>query len=203
MFPRQNLQKFLLQRCKHLSTHEESRSRDMSEGLVSASFSYVCTCCNSLSLRQDSATRLRYMPLCVYRTRICRCYVFPRHVPETWPFVWANLNRSQKKSQCVKNNSHNQSYFLFFTRCDVIIDIDVEIDPWSVTVPTHGKCNLFVKYKRWETTKIVERITDVSSWSHSCCGKWCEHDNDGSDDGGDDHDVQMLHGDSIWWWRWW
>ena len=29
-----------------------------------------------LSLRQDSATRLRYKPPCVYRTQVCRCYVF-------------------------------------------------------------------------------------------------------------------------------
>ena len=53
-------------------------------------------------------------------------------------------NRSQKTSQRVKNNSHATrlrlvSYFLFFTRCDVICDL---------LQYTHTeKCYLFVNYE--------------------------------------------------------
>ena len=56
-------------------------------------------------------------------------------------------NRSQKTSQCAKNNSHATrlrllSYFVFFTRCNVICDL---------LQYTHTeKCNLFVKYKTIE-----------------------------------------------------
>ena len=54
-------------------------------------------------------------------------------------------NRSQKMSQRVKNNSHGTrlrlvSYFLFFTRCDVICDL-LQYTRTTRTI----KCNLFVK----------------------------------------------------------
>ena len=131
MLPGQNLQRILAPTMlAYINTHEGSCRRDLSEGLVSASFSYMCTyvvktpasytCTETFSCvfvlftvlkgiesnqlitwnntktqedvfvctRPPSATRPRYMPPCVYRTRICRCYMFPRHVPATWPLVW-------------------------------------------------------------------------------------------------------------------
>ena len=69
--------KFLLRRYKHLSTHEESRSRDMSEGLVSASFSYVCTC-NFVAPTRLCYTSPLHAALCVQNANLS-----PLRVPAT------------------------------------------------------------------------------------------------------------------------
>ena len=56
--------------------------------------------------------------------------------------VCVYCNRSQKTSQRVKNSGATRlrlvSYFLFFTRCDVIFDL--------LQYTRTQKCNLFVKY---------------------------------------------------------
>ena len=82
------------------SSHESRVTRTCRRVLFLLHF-HICLLVVILSLRQDSATRLRYMPPCVYRTRICpRCYVFRdmflRHDSSCGPTLKLIINFKRK-----------------------------------------------------------------------------------------------------------
>ena len=77
---------FLLRRCWHINTHEGScsRRRDLSEGLVSASFSCVC----KDSVRYMSP--LHALLVCTEREFLvatCCFDMYLRHDPSCWPIL--------------------------------------------------------------------------------------------------------------------
>ena len=66
-------------------------------------------------------------------------------------------NKSQKTSQCVKNNSHATrlrlvSYLLFFTRCDVICDL-LQYTHTENVIYLLNKTNFNISRTKWEDTE--------------------------------------------------
>ena len=87
-------------------------------GLV---FLFPCT-------ENPSINHITFFRVCVHTYYIFHTYyiITFKHTYYIFPCVYCN--RSEKTSQCVKNSNHATrlrlvSYFLFFTRCDVICDL--------------------------------------------------------------------------------
>ena len=68
---------------------------------------------------------------------------FNKQFDYIFPCVYCN--KSQKTSQRVKNNNHSTSFrvVLFCSLHTVMLYLS---DLWSITVHTHRKCNILVKY---------------------------------------------------------
>ena len=91
MFLGQNLQKFLLRRCKHLSTHEESRIAGTCRRVLFLLHFHACTCCNFVAATRLCYTSPLHAFLCVQNANLSLLCV-----PETWPLVWADLKAVEK-----------------------------------------------------------------------------------------------------------